>query len=111
MNGPIDDILFFISHGVFCIPASMFYRYSSFVIYQADRTKDESFDTIASQLHTGMCEIKSTNLIPYRRQNGGNYEIPSIQLKEEFGENPFSAFSLHIQTEEEISRYDINGNL
>lgn len=42
-----------------------------------------------------MRTLATTAPIPYRRQNGGDYLIPSMQLRPELGEPKARGFALH----------------
>jgi NAD(P)H dehydrogenase (quinone) len=43
-----------------------------------------------------MRTLATTPPIPYRRQNGGDYLIPSLQLRPDLGDPDATGFSLHL---------------
>lgn len=78
INGPIDDLLFPINHGVLHYPG--YDVLPSFVVYQADRTDEDRFRAIQATLQERMRTLFTSALIPFRKQNGGDYAIPSMEL-------------------------------
>ncbi|KEQ53912.1 NAD(P)H-dependent oxidoreductase [Sphingobium chlorophenolicum] len=93
INGPIDDILFPITHGVLFYPG--FNVLPSFVSYRADRMTPERFENEGEHLRERMRNFFTAEPIPYRMQNGGDYLIPSLQLRAELspGIDGFAAHS------------------
>ena len=94
VNGPIDDILFPMNHGVLFYPG--FTVVPSFVAYQTDRITDERFAVVADEMRTRMQEFFTCAPIPYRMQNGGDYLIPSMQLRPELNEG-VTGFAAHLK--------------
>lgn len=93
INGPIDDLLFPINHGVLFYPG--YDVLSPFVLYRADGMDEGAFDTAAAGLRTRMRSLFVTPPIPFRRQNGGDYEIPSLDLRPHV--DPLrSGFAVHL---------------
>lgn len=101
ISGPIEDILFPINHGM------LFYLgfdvLPPFVAFRVHRAK---FDDMVSRLRCRIREIECTKPIPYRNQNGGEYNIPALTLKEEHGGSLPSGFGLHARTEEETLKWE-----
>jgi NAD(P)H dehydrogenase (quinone) len=95
VNGPIDDVLFPINHGILYYPG--FDVLPSFVVYQARRLSEAGFPLVAERLRERMRTIATTEPIPYRRQNGGDYLIPSMQLRPELGDPGATGFLLHLR--------------
>lgn len=93
INGPIDDLLFPINHGILYYPG--FDVLPPFVAYRVDKLDKAGFEDIASQLRERMRALGTTAAIPYRRQNGGDYLIPSCCLRPELGD-PGVGFGLHL---------------
>jgi NAD(P)H dehydrogenase (quinone) len=60
-----------------------------------DKLDKAGFEDIASQLQERMRALAMTRPIPYRRQNGGDYLIPSCCLRPELGD-PGVGFRLHL---------------
>jgi NAD(P)H dehydrogenase (quinone) len=93
INGPIDDLLFPINHGILYYPG--FDVLPPFVAYRVDRLDEAGFAAMADELRGRMRTLGTTAPIPYRRQNGGDYEIPSLQLRPELGAPGATGFALH----------------
>ncbi|RZM34985.1 MAG: flavodoxin family protein [Sphingomonas sp.] len=94
VNGPIDDLLFRINHGILFYPG--FDVLPPFVLYQADRLDQQGFEAAAGRLRERMRSIATTPPIPYRKQNGGDYLIPAMQLRPELTAPDVTGFALHL---------------
>jgi len=81
INGPIDDVLFPINHGVLFYPG--FEVLPPFVVYRTSKMDGARFAQTCDALGRRLDELWSTRPIPYRRQNGGDYDIPECTLKED----------------------------
>ncbi|ABD05534.1 NAD(P)H dehydrogenase (quinone) [Rhodopseudomonas palustris HaA2] len=97
VNGPIDDLLFPIHHGILFYPG--YDVLPPFVVYQAGRLDQAGFEITAEQLRERMRTLATTPPIPYRRQNGGDYLIPSMELRPGLGAPGSSGFALHLRDE------------
>lgn len=97
INGPIDDLLFPINHGILYYPG--YDVLPPFVAYRVDRLDAAGFEQAAGRLRERMRALATTAPIPYRRQNGGDYLIPNGQLRLEFklGNSEASGFALHLK--------------
>ena len=93
VNGSIDDLLFPINHGILYYPG--YDVLPPFVIYRVDRLDEAGFEPVAARLRERMQTLATTAPIPYRQQNGGDYLIPSMQLRAELGDPGASGFVLH----------------
>ncbi|MFW6690155.1 NAD(P)H-dependent oxidoreductase [Streptomyces sp. MAR4 CNX-425] len=95
INGPIDDVLFPIQHGILYYPGIEVLP--PFVLYGTDRTTAEDYPDVAKAWEQRLLTLESTEPIAFRRQNFGDYEIPSLHLKE--GREPAgrSGFGLHVR--------------
>ena len=80
INGPIDDLLFQIQHGVLFYPG--FDVVPPFLVYRASRMDEARFAETCEALGRRLDELWSTRPIAYRLQNAGDYEIPALTLKE-----------------------------
>ncbi|KAJ4315920.1 hypothetical protein N0V84_008127 [Fusarium piperis] len=93
INGPLEHVLFPVTHGV------LYYTglevLPSFAMYQSDRASDENFKQAAGELRQRMQNLFTARPIAYRRQNGGDYEIPALTLKPELEDPNTAGFSLH----------------
>lgn len=94
VNGPIDDVLFPINHGILYYPG--FDVLPAFVVYQARRIDEAGFGLVAERLRERMRTLATTPPIPYRQQNGGDYLIPSMQLRPGLGDAGATGFALHL---------------
>jgi NAD(P)H dehydrogenase (quinone) len=94
VNGPIEDLLFPINHGILYYPG--YDVLPPFVVYRVDRFGGVDFEQAAERLRERMRTIETMAPIPYRKQNGGDYLIPSMQLRPELEEASASGFSLHV---------------
>src|SRR6202011_3584918 len=74
INGPIDDLLFPINHGILYYPG--YDVLPPFVTYSTDRFNEMRFDSAAESLRDRMPTIETTRPVPYRRQNGGGLSHP-----------------------------------
>ncbi|RQR56567.1 flavodoxin family protein [Burkholderia sp. Bp9140] len=79
INGPIDDVLFPIQHGILYYPG--FDVLPPFVIYRTGKMNDARFDETRAALGKRLDELWTARPIPFRRQNAGDYEIPALTLK------------------------------
>ncbi|AYG70238.1 MULTISPECIES: NAD(P)H-dependent oxidoreductase [unclassified Rhizobium] len=95
INGAIDDLLFPINHGILYYPG--YDVLPPFVTYSTDRFNETLFEAAAESLRDRLRTLETTRPIPYRRQNGGDYHIPTMQLRAELGDPGASAFALHLE--------------
>jgi len=95
INGPIDDLLFPINHGILYYPG--YDVLPPFVVYKVDRLDDAGFELVAERLRKRMRGLATTPPIPYRRQNGGDYLIPSMQLRPNLDDPGATGFALHLR--------------
>ncbi|CAN7424244.1 NAD(P)H-dependent oxidoreductase [Bosea sp. LjRoot90] len=94
INGPIEDLLFPINHGILYYPG--YDVLPSFVVYQVDRFQPADFERVAEQLRGRMQTLETSGPIPYRRQNFGDYLIPGMTLRPGLGEPEARGFALHV---------------
>ncbi|WP_405058468.1 NAD(P)H-dependent oxidoreductase [Kribbella sp. NBC_01505] len=95
INGPIDDLLFPIHHGILYYPGLEVLP--PFVLYGTDRLSDEEYPDVAKAWTDRLLTLDSTAPIAFRRQNYGDYEIPSLQLKDGLEPTGRSGFGLHVR--------------
>ncbi|MBB4817432.1 NAD(P)H-dependent oxidoreductase [Pseudomonas solani] len=91
INGPMDDLLFPIQHGILHYPG--FDVLPPFVVHRTSRVDAARFASIQQELGQRLDRLWSTEPIAYRKQNAGDYEIPALTLKPEVapGEVGFAA--------------------
>jgi NAD(P)H dehydrogenase (quinone) len=94
INGPIDDLLFPINHGILYYPG--YEVLPPFVTYRVDRFDEAGFQSATERLRERMRTIEITPPIPYRQQNAGDYLIPSMQLRTDLGDPGTTGFALHL---------------
>ncbi|PZU07803.1 NAD(P)H-dependent oxidoreductase [Sphingomonas sp.] len=93
VNGPIDDLLFPINHGILYYPG--YDVLPPFVTYSTDRFDEMRFAATARELRERMRTLETTPPIPYRKQNYGDYHIPSMELRGGIEPAGVSGFALH----------------
>lgn len=98
VNGPIDDLLFPINHGILYYPG--YDVLPPFVAYRVDRIDAAGFEDMAERLRERMRTLSTTPPIPYRRQNGGDYLIPSLELRADLANPSDRGFALHIDRQD-----------
>ena len=81
INGPIDDILFPIQHGILFYPG--FTVLPPFVNYRVDKVDAAAFVRICETLGHRLDNLWETEPIAFRQQNGGDYDIPALNLRPE----------------------------
>lgn len=101
INGPIDDLLFPINHGILYYPG--YDVLPPFVAYKIDRIDESGFKAVAERLRERMRTLFTTRPIPYRQQNAGDYTIPSMLLRPELGDPGVTGFALHVTTENDAN--------
>lgn len=94
INGPIDDILFPIHHGILHYPG--FDVLPPFVIYHTSKVSPDSYATICEKLGQRLDTLWSTTPIAFRQQNGGDYTIPELTLKPDIAPE-LTGFAAHIE--------------
>ncbi|WP_433562972.1 NAD(P)H-dependent oxidoreductase [Nocardia sp. CA-151230] len=94
INGPIDDLLYPIQHGILYHPGMQVLP--PFVLYGAGRISAETFTTATDLWKECLLDLPHTDPIPYRTQNGGDYEIPAARLRPGLEAPGRTGFGLHI---------------
>ncbi|MFJ3646390.1 NAD(P)H-dependent oxidoreductase [Streptomyces murinus] len=94
INGPIDDLLFPIQHGILFHPGMAVLP--PFVLYGAGRMSSEDFAAAAERWRERLLSLEETEPVPYRTQNGGDYEIPVVRLRAGLEKPGRSGFALHL---------------
>jgi len=94
INGPIDDLLFPIHHGVLHYPG--FDVLPPYLVYRTSRVDAQRYAQIERELGERLDNLQTTAPIPFRRQNGGDYAIPALTLREEIAPDA-SGFAAHLE--------------
>lgn len=93
INGPIDDLLFPIQHGILYYPG--FDVLPPFAIYRTGRIDEARFSKICDSLGQRLDDLWKTTPISFRPQNVGAYEIPELTLRPDIAPDQ-SGFAAHI---------------
>jgi NAD(P)H dehydrogenase (quinone) len=94
VNGPINDILFPIHHGILYYPG--FDVLPPYVMYRTDRMDEARYGVLCEELGRRLDTLATTLPIPFRRQNGGDYEIPQLTLRADIAPGE-QGFGVHIE--------------
>ncbi|WP_322032093.1 NAD(P)H-dependent oxidoreductase [Paraburkholderia sp. J76] len=93
VNGPIDDILFPIHHGVLYYPG--YDVLPPFLVYQTGRMDEARYAQTRDALGARLDALEHTAPIAFRKQNGGAYEIPALTLRAEVAPER-TGFAAHV---------------
>ncbi|MBC7975802.1 MAG: NAD(P)H-dependent oxidoreductase [Myxococcales bacterium] len=93
INGPINDLLFPIHHGVLHYPG--FDVLPPVVIYRASRVDETRYAAATAELASRLDHLSTTPPIPFRRQNGGDYSIPALELNPDLAPGD-RGFGVHV---------------
>lgn len=95
INGPIEDLLFPIHHGILYYPGLEVLP--PFVLNGTDRFTEGDVQDAAKAWKERLLSLETTEPIAFRRQNFGDYEIPSLRLNEGLEVPGRKGFSLHVR--------------
>lgn len=96
INGPIDDILFPIQHGILYYPG--FDVLPPFVAYRTSRIKEAGFSSLCDELGQRLDDLWKTEPIRFRPQNAGAYDIPDLTLRSDLAPG-LRGFGIHTAQE------------
>jgi NAD(P)H dehydrogenase (quinone) len=94
INGPIDDLLFPIQHGILFYPG--FDVLPPHVIHRTGRIDAMAFEHACEALGERLDTLATTAPIAFRKQNAGDYRIPELTLREELAPGA-SSFGMHVE--------------
>ncbi|WP_277961251.1 NAD(P)H-dependent oxidoreductase [Pseudomonas sp. RIT-To-2] len=94
INGPMDDLLFPIQHGILHYPG--FDVLPAMVIHRTGRMDDDRYATVAHALGQRLDALWSDAPIAFRPQNGGDYAIPQLTLREDIAPG-VQGFAAHVR--------------
>ncbi|MCC8394700.1 NAD(P)H-dependent oxidoreductase [Paraburkholderia sp. MMS20-SJTR3] len=94
INGPIDDLLFPIQHGVLYYPG--FDVLPPFVVYRTSRVDDAKYVEVSEALGRRLDALWNDAPIAFRQQNGGAYTIPALTLRDEVAPGQVG-FAAHVE--------------
>ncbi|MCQ4198971.1 NAD(P)H-dependent oxidoreductase [Streptomyces sp. NPDC058783] len=95
INGPIEDLLFPIHHGILYYPGLEVLP--PFVLHGADRLTEGGFEDAAKAWKERLLSLETTEPIAFRPQNFGDYDIPSLRLKQGLEAPGRQGFGLHVR--------------
>lgn len=95
INGPIDDLLFPIQHGILYYPGIEVLP--PFVLHGTDRMTAEDYTDVEKAWEHRLLTLETTEPIPFRPQNFGDYEIPSLHLREGLEPAGRTGLGLHLR--------------
>ncbi|GAV55369.1 hypothetical protein ZYGR_0AS06930 [Zygosaccharomyces rouxii] len=93
VSGPIEDLLFPINHGIFFYAG--YQALPPFIVFSSNFVDANRFKELEMKLRERIETFQTTKPIAYRSQNGGDYTIPQLQLKDEFAPSE-GGFKVHI---------------
>lgn len=94
INGPMDDVLFPIQHGMLFYPG--FDVVPPFVVYQTSRMDEARLQATRDALGDRLDTLWDSQPIAFRQQNGGAYAIPQLTLHDQHAEG-MSGFGAHVE--------------
>jgi NAD(P)H dehydrogenase (quinone) len=94
INGPMDDVLFPIQHGILYYPG--FDVLPPFVIYQTSRIDETNYPEVRDALGQRLDDLWTAAPIPFRPQNSGAYTIPELTLRADI-EPEKVGFGAHVE--------------
>jgi NAD(P)H dehydrogenase (quinone) len=93
INGPINDILFPIQHGILYYPG--FDVLPPYVIYRTGKMDAARFEQVRDKLGQRLDNLWNTAPIPFRKQNAGDYEVPALTLRPELAVGQYG-LAIHV---------------
>lgn len=94
INGPIDDVLFHQTHGWFFYPG--FTVLPTLALYSANHLSDENYEKLAEAVRERARALPTLEPIKFRKQNGGDYDNATLELKPGYERPGTSGCGLHI---------------
>ncbi|CUS24603.1 LAQU0S17e02784g1_1 [Lachancea quebecensis] len=92
ISGPLEDILFPINHGMLFYPG--FTVLPPIVLHNTISVTEQGFQNASNEIRQRLRNIYSIRPIPYRKQNYGDYLIPSLVLRDDI-KSGSKGFSIH----------------
>ncbi len=94
INGPIEDLLYPVNHGLLYYAG--FAVLPPFLSYRAEHMTPERFHEELAILNRRLENLFTEEPIPYRLQNGGDYDVPHLRLRPGLEKGSESSpFALH----------------
>lgn len=95
VNGPIEDLLFPITHGMLYYPG--FDVLPSLIIHRTHHVEDGRYAAICEEVRERMRTLFTIDPIPFRPQAGGDYTDRLIELRDEIAANSPPGFKAHLK--------------
>jgi NAD(P)H dehydrogenase (quinone) len=92
INGPIDDLLFPIHHGILYYPG--FDVLPPYLVYRTHKVDETAYARITEELGQRLDTLFTTEPIPFRPQNAGDYDIPALTLRPDIAPGQ-AGFAVH----------------
>jgi len=96
INGALDDLLFPIQHGILFYPG--FSVLPPFPVYRTGKVDAAEFERLCQAYGARLDGLATDAPLAFRRQNGGDYEIPALTLKPELAPGRVG-LGVHLQEE------------
>ena len=93
INGPIEDLLFPIHHGILHYPG--FDVLPPVLVYRTGRVDATRHTSITSELAARLDRLWTDSPIPFRKQNAGDYSIPALELDSDLAPGR-AGFGVHV---------------
>ncbi len=93
INGPIDDVLFPIHHGILYYPG--FDVLPPFLVYRTGKMDAARYQATTEALGQRLDDLFTTAPIAYHPQNAGAYEIPALTLRPDVSP-ALTGFAAHV---------------
>jgi NAD(P)H dehydrogenase (quinone) len=93
INGPIDDLLFPIQHGILHYPG--FDVLPPVLVFRTGKMNAASYAELTARLAARLDGLWTDAPIAFRKQNAGDYSIPALELRPELAPGR-SGFGLHV---------------
>lgn len=93
VNGPMNDVLFPIQHGILYYPG--FEVLPPFLVYRTSKMDEARYGEIGAALKQRLDGLWTDAPIPFRAQNGGDYAIPALTLREGLAPGK-TGFGMHV---------------
>jgi NAD(P)H dehydrogenase (quinone) len=94
INGPIEDLLFPIQHGVLFYPG--FDVLPPFIVYHTSQMDEARLRETRDALGERLDRLWDDTPIAFRKQNDGDYAIPLLTLRDELAEGR-TGFAAHVE--------------
>lgn len=99
INGPIEDLLFPIHHGILFYPG--FEVLPPYLVFRTGKIDKAAFTQLSCTLAQRLDSLWTCAPIAFRQQNAGDYLIPELTLRSELAPGR-SGFAMHYQSDKRL---------